>query len=49
MPSCKISWWKNVNENGKKSLYLIYNIVSLDNLENLFREDKLNMNLLSNI
>ena len=29
MPSCKISWWKNVNETGRNSLYLIYNIFSL--------------------
>ena len=29
MPSCKISWWKNVNQNEKNYSYLIYNIVSL--------------------
>ena len=41
MPSCKISWRKNVN-----SWDLIYNIVSLGNMAgNLFHEDKLNMNL----
>ena len=29
MPSCKIKWWKNVNEKGKKCSYLIYNIFYL--------------------
>ena len=29
MPSCKISWCKNVHEKGKVCSNLIYNIVSL--------------------
>ena len=29
MPSCEISWWKNVNEKGTEISYLIYNIFDL--------------------
>ena len=29
MPSCKISWWKNVHEKGKICSKFIYNIVNL--------------------
>ena len=47
MPSCEISWSKNVNEKGKKtSFYLIYNIsIWATWLENPFHDDKLNINL----
>ena len=45
MHSHKISWWKNDNEKLKNSSYRIYNIFSLGKMvENLFLEDKLNMN-----
>ena len=46
MPSCKISWWKNVSEKGKNYSHLIYNIFSLGKMAGkTFSRDKLNINL----
>ena len=33
MPSCQISWSKNVNENEKAYSYLMCNIVSLGEMD----------------
>ena len=41
MPSCQISWWKNVNEKGKTFSYLIYNIFNLGKMAGKY-EDNLN-------
>ena len=32
MPSCEISWWKNVSEKEKNFFTLIYNISSLSKM-----------------